>query len=53
MHEIEFFRVLGATMFTTGTLTLWFMARPGLKEKKAREASWKSIQKVMNELDAQ
>jgi hypothetical protein len=43
MHEIEFIRLLGATMFTTGIGTLWFMARSGSKERKAREESWASI----------
>ena len=49
MTEIEFIRLLGATMFTTGILTLWFMARPGLKERKARKDSWASIMEVVGD----
>ena len=46
MTEIEVISLRGATMFTTGTLTLWFMARSGSKKRKAREESWASIMEV-------
>jgi uncharacterized membrane protein len=45
-------RLLGATMFTTGILTLWFMARSGSKERKSREESWASIMEVERTYEA-